>query len=452
MIGKIKQIPTLVGLAVLIIGVTAGVYLIRQAPNWFLRASPQTTPKEVKTTNISDTGFSVSWITDSETSGLINYGINNDISFTADDDRIQMSGGLGSFLTHHVTLKELQPSTTYYFKINSGGTTYDNNGQPYQITTGPKITQDEPPNDMADGNILDKNGNPVEGAIVYLALANATTQSTITRASGNWVIPLNLARSSDLSGYVSYDKDASIEEINVQAGKDETAQAITTTKKDDPVEPITLGNNYDFRTTADTSDNSDIDTTGDINLSSPEPDITPATSASTLDTSPLPSPSIGPEAKAKLEIINPDQKEKINTNTPQITGKGPAGQIVTVEIHSNSTTTGSVKINSDGTWDWTPPAGLTPGIHTVTATLADGTKVTKNFTVLAADTSDLPSLTSSPSAIITPTIASRSSMPATTSSKLDKTGVLTPTITIFMIGSVLIILGFFSIKKLDLFV
>lgn len=458
---KIKQIPTLLGLGVLLVGIIAGVYLIRSAPVWFLRASPEMSPKEVMITNISEAGFSVSWVTDSETSGFIKYEDDSRVQLTSGDDRDQLSGSTGSFSTHHVSIKGLKASTNYTFKIGSGGNLYDKNGEPYSVTTAPSIPNNESISDVAHGSVIDQQGNPVEGAIVYLTLANATIQSSITRASGTWVIPLTTARSSDLISYVDYDKDASTEEIKIQAGKDGTATAITSTKLDNPVSPITLGGNYDFRTpgsspvgsavqselpSPDTDLVDQIDSGSDIELEA-EP-----TTQSELDLNQTPSSAPSPTAPAaQLEITNPGQTEEVNTTTPQITGKGPAGQIVQIEIHSETPTSGTVMIGQDGSWDWTPPSNIAPGEHTITATLEDGTTVSKTFTVLADGTSELPSLTSSPSGEISPTPATRSAMPATKSSTLDESGILTPTLTILTMGLGLIVISIFSIRKINWF-
>lgn len=77
--------------------------------------------------------------------------------------------------------------------------------------------------------------------IVYLSLVNAGQLSALTRSSGAWAIPLNLARKEDLSSWAQYDKEASLIEIFVQGGNKGVATAITTTRNDSPVPSITLG-------------------------------------------------------------------------------------------------------------------------------------------------------------------------------------------------------------------
>ena len=439
---KIYRIPTILGLLVLLVGIGVGVVLVRQGPTWFIRAGPETTPKQVKITNITENTITVSWITDGETSGYVKYGTGEDLSSTAGDDRDELAGTgkIGSYSTHHVTLKNLKPVIAYSFKIGSGSKLFDNNGQAYQATTAPVIQSALPPNDIVYGTVVDQNNNPVEGAIVLLSLANTAPLSTLTKASGSWVIPLNLARSSDLTAYATYDPLASIEEIFIQAGLAGTATAMTTTKNDSPVPTITLGRSFDFRAQAPASLPEEPE--GETPVT---PTATPTpllASGFNLPEAATPSAATG---SAQLTILNPDQGERINTQKPEFLGRGPAGKTIKIVVNSSKTVSDQVTVNSDGTWDWTPPSDLPPGEHTITASLADGTVVKRTFTVLAAGASNLPAFTATPSGkIITPTptatYSGRTSIPAT-SGGVPTSGFLAPTFFVFLIGIGFIFLG-----------
>jgi len=437
---KEKRIPTIVAFLILILGIVGGIFLIKNSSGWFTRASPEITPKEVKITNITENSFTVSWITDSQTSGFIKYGTEKEIPFTAQDDRDQLSGSQGNFFTHHVTLKGLIPSTNYFFKVSSGGKLFDNNGQLYEVRTAPTLQSSIRESDVAYGTILKQDGSPAEGIIVYLTLANAYPLSTLTRSSGNWVIPLNLARSIDLSSWATYDKEASVEEIFAQGGPVGTSTAISVTKNDNPLPPITLGGNFDFRQV----------------LPSPTPtptfSSTSFTSGFSLENFPTPTPV--------LKIINPSQGEEVSASRPEIFGTGPGGETLTIVVESPETIQGKVVISSDGSWRWTPPTNLSPGPHTVTVSLPNGQRVSHSFVVFAAGDGDTPSFTASPSAtlaptptltptpiptevptpILTPTPPIRSSLPSTEMG-VPQSGYLTPTFLFFTMGVVLIFLG-----------
>jgi uncharacterized protein YxeA len=439
---KEKRIPTIVAFLILILGIVGGVFLIRNASSWFIGANPEITPKEVKITNITENSFTVSWVTDSQTLGFVKYGTDKEIPFTAQDDRDQLSGNQGNFFTHHVTLKGLTPSTNYFFKINSGGKLFDNNGQLYEVKTAPSLQGSVRESDVAYGTILKQDGSPAEGVIVYLTLANASPLSTLTRSSGNWMIPLNLARSIDLSSWAAYDKEASVEEIFVQGGPAGTATAISVTKNDNPLPPITLGGNFDFRQAPP----------------SPEPTSSFSSSTSTsgfsLGNFPTPTPV--------LKIINPSQGEEVSTPKPEIFGTGPGGETLTIIVESPETIQGKVVISQDGSWRWTPQTNLSPGPHTVTVRLPNGQQVSHSFVVLAAGDENTPSFTASPSATLaptptltptpvptrtptptptlTPTPVIRSSLPSTEGG-IPQSGELTPTFLFFTMGLSLIFLG-----------
>lgn len=444
-----KRIPTIIGLLILIIGIAVSVFLINEGTRWFSRAAPETTPKQVKFTNITNNSFSVSWVTDEATSGFVRYGTTTKLDQVARDDRDELTGQIDNFIVHHVTLENLNSATPYQLQIGSSGATYDNNGQNYQITTAPALTTPLPSSDVANGKVEDQAGLPAEGAIVYLSLPGAIPQSTLVKASGDWVIPLNLARSEDLSTYAQYDKQATIEEILVQAGGLGTATAVVSTKNDNPVPTITLGENHDFRTAALPSEEET------------EEEIT--SSGFTLEE--LESPSLATPSPTEVTIINPSDKEEVNTQKPEIQGKGPPGKVLEITVESPQTYTDTIVVDANGSWDWRPPANLEPGEHTITITYEDeeGQEQTlsQTFVVLAAGESELPSLTATPSGTATPsptpspspspivspspsaTPEGRVSMPSTEEG-VPESGYLTPTFLVFIMGLVLITFGLFS--------
>ena len=195
-------IPTILGVLAIIGGLIGGVVLLNKPLRGLVGASPEETPKEVKITNISDTSFVVSWVTDKSTSGYVQY----NGGLVVSDDRDQERGEIGNYFTHLVTIKALKAETGYSFKIGSGKSLYDNSGKLYQITTATAVSQ-VPVADVAYGQVVTASGDPVEGAIVYLSLPGAVSQAALTKSSGSWVIPMAVARSADLTGYAAYDRE-----------------------------------------------------------------------------------------------------------------------------------------------------------------------------------------------------------------------------------------------------
>jgi hypothetical protein len=163
---------------------------------------------EVKTTNVRDTSFTVSWSTDAMATGWVNYGTSPSLGQTAYDDR----GARAIGQSHHVTLQDLSPQTTYYFEVASGATVDDRRGSCYQVTTG--RTLGLPASDSIYGQVLESDGvSPAEGAIVYITLRDADgigspgetrVMSALVNSDGWWQANLGNARLADGTGYFTY--------------------------------------------------------------------------------------------------------------------------------------------------------------------------------------------------------------------------------------------------------
>lgn len=450
---KIRRLPTILALFLLIGGMAAGIFLISQSSNWFLQAEAEIIPKQIKITNLADSSFTVSWITDNQTLGFIQYGRDQSLPFTANDDRDQSTGVGQKYFTHHITLKNLEPKTTYFFKIGSEKKVFDDDGQSYNITTGPQIQDNPLPSDVVYGTIANTDGSPASDVIVYLSLSDTVPQSSVVKDSGNWIIPLNQARSTDLSSYSNYDKNLATEELFIQAGTVGTATAIATTDNDSPIPTITLGQNFDFRNSPPEGDSGQT-----------------ATSSSKFTFEELPPPI---ESTQEIVITNPSEGETINTNKPAIFGTAPAGETLNITLESEEIFTQNVIVDQNGNWEWSPPENLEPGTHKMTINYTDEQGILhaliRNFTVLAASSNDLPAIEASPSATVTPyftptptptlrpsstptptlepsptsTSSARASIPSTEAG-IPKPGHLTPTFFLLIIGVGLIILGLLS--------
>jgi hypothetical protein len=442
---KKLKIPTIIGLLILTIGVFASVILIKEGPRWLTRAAPETKPKQIQFTNLTDNGFSVSWITDSATSGFVKYGESNQLNQVARDDRDEMSGETGDFTTHHVTLRNLKPGTIYQLQIFSANQSQESDGQSLQVTTATNLTLPSPPSDVAYGTVNTPSGSPADGAIVYLSLPGVTKQSTLVKSSGNWVIALNLARSDDLGSYAQYDPQMTTIDLMIQGGNLGSATAVVTTKNDSPVPLITLGQNHDFREEASPL---------------PQEEISEASTSSKFTLEGIEATRTATQT-SEVTIANPSEEEDVNTQKPEFTGQGPAGKVLEILIESSSTYTDTIVIDESGNWHWTPPANLEPGEHTITITYKDDQGEEKalshTFTVLAAGDSNLPSLTAtssgeaspspSPSPSLRPspsvTPSGQVSLPSTEAG-VPESGYLTPTFLVFIMGLGLISFGLVS--------
>jgi hypothetical protein len=373
------KLPTIIGLLIALGGLISGVWLVGEQARRTALAAAEESPKKVVVSNISDTGFTVSWITDQAVSGFIQYAEGSSaLDLVLPDERDQQKGTVDKYFTHLVNIRGLKPVTKIKFKIGSGGNIYGNGDNTYEVDTGPQLTN-TPTADVAYGQVVTGNGDPAEGALVYLRLPGAVVQSSLVKSSGSWVIPLSTTRKEDLGSFIKYDAAKEKLVLEVEDGQLGQARAIVQTGNDSPVPNIVMGTTNDFSTP---------DTTVVSKFAPPMGDL------------------MGEEPANKLSIIAPKADEKVNDKKPEIIGSAPAGAKVTIEIHSDTTITGTAVADKSGNFSFSVPQDLPPGEHTIIiSAMIDGAiqRVTKSFIVYAAGESTVPSYSSTPSATLVPT-------------------------------------------------
>lgn len=380
--------PTLVGLIVAVGGLVSGLWLVQGQLRKSSSASVEETPKNVKITNQSDSSFVVSWVTDLATTGYVQYGEGEDgLEMIVSDERDLEKGAVEKYFTHYVVLQGLKPETEYNFKIGSGKSTFDLEGIPYKVTTGPRISQ-PPAADVAYGQVVTASKDPADGAIVYMQLAEGTMQSALVKPSGSWVISLSAVRKVNLTENLTYDLENGQVSVLAEGGPMGNASVMTTTAKDSPVPDIILGS---------------------------------GTTTASPDTTAAAVPSEG-----ELDVLAPNSGEFVNTSRPEIVGVAPAGTEVSIEIHSEAIIKGVSVADEQGKFSFSVPTDLPPGEHTITiSAVIDGVvqKISKSFTVYAAGESSLPAFTATPSATLAP---SPSATPKPTSGVIPQSPTATP--------------------------
>jgi hypothetical protein len=267
--------------------------------------------------------------------------------------------------------------------------------------------------------------------------------------TNNGLWKLNLAQSRDISkgAVLTYDSATSLVSIFVQAGISGTATAITNTAKTKPVPDIVLGKNQSF-----------VETTVATESTDSTESVTKTTGFKSItdEAAPVLSPE-ATEAAGSMIIMNPAiNGEMIATSSPEFSGKASPNTSIRISVHSAVELTQVIQADKDGTWKWTPPQDLEPGVHTLTLEYTDDNnifqKVVRTFTVLAADkTAGLPAFTATLSATITITPSPSStptatptkapSMPATSSGTLEDAGALSVTILMGVLGIILFVFG-----------
>lgn len=244
------KIPTLLALILLTFGLVGGVYLTTTGgfTNLKTQADISTAPKNITVSNLSDTTAAIYWQTNKATTGFIQLGINSDLGQNFQDDRDQKVPSPHTL--HFVTLSNLLPATTYYYKITSGGQTYPS-GNPATFTTLTTIPyQGYSP---LVGKILDQKLQPVPEALVILEIPGGQTIATITKLAGNFMLPLSYIRTTDLLHVFSWNQKGTVAKLKISDNNqssevriflDGQGNQITSTAS--ALTPIILGKNLDL--------------------------------------------------------------------------------------------------------------------------------------------------------------------------------------------------------------
>lgn len=407
-----KRFPTILGLVFLGAGLAIGIFLLSTGTGGFFpRATPETTPKQVKITNVSHDSFTVSFLTDASTPGYIKYSTDaTRLTQQAGDDRDQLSGTIGQFTTHHITIRGLEPSTSYYFSLGTANKyAYTDNGRPYTVKTATKIGG-APAALTAYGTVVNNAGSPAKDSIVYVTVDGSTPLSTLVKSSGSYAISLALARTPDLASFASLDDMVKVDILVQGKEQGQTAHALTLVKNSQPIPTITLGQNQDFTadTGAGTTPPTDSGAANDQSFSQEK--LNPPTETDLGNASG--SGTVTQNAAGDIVFVNPATNgQQFDTTTPTIQGTAPPATVIQITVHSDQQFNDTVTTDSNGNWSYTPPEGLDPGSHTVTVTYTDanGKQQTQQRTFIVsaaaatAGKTSLPAITASPSAKPSPT-------------------------------------------------
>ncbi len=436
---KQSKIPTLLGLFLLLLGIGTSVYLVQSQSQTSTNAAVDRTPQQVRITNVSDKSFTVSWVTERATTGYLAWGKSASLGQATDAD--------SPSVLHHITIDNLTPQTSYYFKVGSDKTLFSDRGKVYSTKTAKALTN-TPDNDVIFGTILTTSGSPAD-AIVYLGAAGVSPVSTKTNKEGKWSISLSTARNANLTSFATYTKDTQLDIVVVGGiGQSATAKILAGAAK--PVPAIRIGEFKDFTNLKSLNDGSPP--TAQLNIPNQTSDQT------TFDLS-----SYNQTSQKLITLTSPKDQDVLSTNLPEFSGTGTPGLTFTITVQSDIITD-TITVTKNGTWKWKIPSKLDPGSHTVKITWQDSANQTRtinrSFTIsspspnptpagAALITSPIPtpiaSISPSPKPSVSPSPTPKPSpSPATSSgtlSSLPQSGNLTITLGIFIMGLLLIFLG-----------
>lgn len=164
----------------------------------------------VQVTNLTDTGFTVTWISRDSEQGYIKYGTSvSSLSNQAIDERDSVTSK-GDYYTHSVSLTRLQPETKYYFNVFSGDDIYNNNENSYNATTFATLSS-APAYVSISGVVQNLPSSREAIVIAYLkdsdgagSSGSSEVLSTMVDDNGKWILSIADSRTIDGSGYFEY--------------------------------------------------------------------------------------------------------------------------------------------------------------------------------------------------------------------------------------------------------
>ncbi len=379
-----KKIPTFLGIILLSGGILITTMLARSGVIFQSRAGPTQTPHQVRISNVSDTSFTVTYTTEVPILGSIRYGKDATFGSTALDDRDQQKGTVTAYTTHYITVKNLSPTKKYFFTIISGETVYDNNGQPFDVTTGPVLTEKPPEQNPLAGKVVLPNGSPASASILTMILAQSQMVSVLTNNDGTYLLPLNSIRNANLSAYYRIAPSDTLHMILTDGTRN--SNVVVLASQTNPVPLITLSQNYDF-------------TAGQEPLSA-----TTNATASAEALFPIFN-QVSTQSQSPKIITPGKQNEGFADQQPNFQGTAVPNSDVQITIHSIEQIQATVKANKNGSWSYRPSKRLSPGEHTITITTRDAfgnlKTVTQSFVIYAAGTQVSESATPSATPIVT---------------------------------------------------
>jgi hypothetical protein len=419
-----KHFSTILGLIFLVVCIAVGIFVTRSRLILGSKASEDCHPQNPQVANITNSSADISFFTsaDCSSSVSINGQITNDIK---------------SNKIHYFQIKYLSALTTYHYSIISNGQTFDQDA--FSFKTGSQPNSSLPTSNLAWGRVLNSDKKTAGNAIVYLNIPGASPLSSFITTDGNWSISLASSFNDAKNDWFTSPATAADEDIIVISEDNITTQMVNSTSLNNPVPDIIIGQN-----SLSPSVNQSISSGNLAN-------ITPVQTIQSLD------------------ILNPKDGETISNFRPEFFGTAPINSKVVIEVHSDTITSADTQSDATGSWNWSPPANLTPGDHSITVKVQDTRTglwqtVTRNFTVLAANsgnpvfsasgsatvatptlTPTVITLTSAPILTLTstPTSVVRVAHPSTSSSEPPVSGNNLPTL---MIISCALIFFFLSVK------
>lgn len=378
-----KQIPTVVGLLILLGALISGLIFFSDGTGVFTpRAAADVTPKNIIISNLKPDSFTVSFFTDKATAGFVKYGTDpTRLNSQASDDRDQLSGSVGEYTSHHITVRGLESGTDYYYVLGTESRNeFDNEGQPFHVTTPATPAGSMPPAVTIYGSISNEGGTPAEGAVVYVIKEKISPLSSLVKGSGSWAIPLSQALLKDGSDYANLGPADLLNLRVVGETPDQLIEFSVAVEDAQPVRELSFGQSYDQPPAEEAAVEVDLpeETVGppELDIVDEEADSEDAISDQMQqmleEADPLPTEST---ASSELVLKGEESDEPVyTTSRPVIRGQITPNTEIKISVHSETQYETTLTTDSDGSFELDLDAldlDLEPGEHTITYSYID---------------------------------------------------------------------------------
>ncbi len=361
--------------------------------------------------NLGSHEASVYWQSDKAEIGWIAYGTTPDnINTVVLDDRDVDSQKHANHL-HLVTIKGLTENTQYYYKIISGSDLIAApDGGPFGFRTTSSFSGNSTLK-PAYGKVILPSGEAVQNAIVVVQIPDAFPLVTLTKLTGEWLIPLQYAVNQQTNRFINLsDKDI----VKVTFMNDELVTSVVDAKilNINPIpQTLVLGKNYTLLQ--------------DNNVLSAGTQIAAGTHT--------------------IDIIYPREGSIIPGNNPLIKGIGIPGKQVKISINARPTYIFETTVNTDGSWRAGSTGPIAPGYYTLIIKTTDAKnapiQMSRRFTIgksgeqvlgdatpsASLTPTDTPTLTPAPSTSVTVSVSPTSTFTPTPSTILSSAPTASPT-------------------------
>jgi len=397
---KKQNIPTIAALfaIIFVVFVISRFFLTTPISS---RASPDISSSLVAT-NITSNQSTIFFKSNKPEISWILYGVQPDkLDKTALDAR-DTANNKKTRLTHYIQLKDLSADVTYYYKVISDNKLISKpDGSAFHFIT---VSREQQTSNLrpAYGKVVSKSGTSVEGAIVVLTASHIIPLSTITKAGGDFVIPLTQVFDETTHKLrVLSDRDQI--KIKIFDESSENTTISTNLLNINPIpEVVKIGESYNF-----------------------------LQNEKVLSASSSQSSQQGEMKADQYGILFPRDNALIPAISPLIKGKAYPGSDAKLTLQNTKGNVQSqfVKVAKDGSWKLLLTTALRPGTYSILFDGKDNQGKTftqkRTFTIIKSGESVLGE--STPEAVPTSTVTPSTPTPTiSTSSPTATPGAISP--------------------------